>query len=311
MAPSDPNVLWTGGQRPWRTKDAAGLWKAKGPDFVGASQISAIGISPTDRRYVYLGFTNGYVAYTTNGYAGSPDWTLTSAGLPGAWVSSVAVDGQDPAVAYVTFSTIGVNHIYRTTDGGASWTSIDGIAAAGVPDIPVHSIAIRPTDSQQLYAGTEFGIFASDDGGATWDPSNAGFAHTVVEALDFRDENTLVAFTFGRGVFVTSLDANATSAPDLDAVLAAAPGLTAGPNPFRGHVELTATLPRAGHVRLSIHDVQGRLVAVVADEPLPAGRVARVWDGRDHGGDRVAAGAYFARLEGAGEVITKRVVHIR
>ncbi len=49
-------------------------------------------------------------------------------------------------------------------------------------------------------------MFASDDGGASWLPVNDGLAHTIVETLDFKGDNTLVAFTHGRGTFLTQLD---------------------------------------------------------------------------------------------------------
>ncbi|MCB9846056.1 MAG: hypothetical protein H6811_08735 [Phycisphaeraceae bacterium] len=207
MDHEDPNVLWTGGRRPWRTTNGAALWQAAGPDIPGGDRISAIGIAPTNGNVVYLGFNNGYVARSTNALSASPTWSLVSAGLPiGAWVSSVTVDPEDPNTAYATSSTFGVNHIHRTNNGGASWYSIDGIASDGVPDIAVHWLAVRPCDSDQLYAATELGVFASDDAGETWRPANTGLAHTVVESLDFQDQNTLVAFTYGRSAFIADLD---------------------------------------------------------------------------------------------------------
>jgi len=202
---SDPQNLWTGGSRPWRTTDGAVSWQVAGPNFVNASSISAIAIWPEDGNVVYLGFSNGYVARTTNGLAGSPSWQVFSNGLVGAHVSSVAIDPVDPDIAYASYSTYGVPHILQTLNGGQSWASIDGIGFAGVPDIPVHWITVRPCNPLQLYAATELGVFASDDGGATWEPSNDGLAHVVVESLDWRGDNELVAFTHGRGAFRTRL----------------------------------------------------------------------------------------------------------
>jgi hypothetical protein len=116
------------------------------------------------------------------------------------------VDPRDPDVAYCTYSNYGMPHnLFRTVNGGSSLTPIDGIGATGVPDIPLHWIAVRPTNSQQLYVGTELGVFVSEDSGTTWEPGNNGLAHTIVETLDFKDENTLVAFTYGRGAFITGL----------------------------------------------------------------------------------------------------------
>ena len=54
---------------------------------------------------------------------------------------------------------------------------------------------------------TELGVFISEDAGATWAPSGAGMPNVIVETLDFQDDNTLVAFTYGRGVYVTALAA--------------------------------------------------------------------------------------------------------
>jgi len=206
MDQESPWVLWTGGRRPWRTTAGAGSWAAVGPDFAGPNKISAIGIAPSDGNVVYLGFNNGYVARTTNGLAPSPNWQIFANGLVGAWVSSVAVDPTDPDVAYCTYSNYGVPHVFKTTNGGNSWGSIDGIGFGGVPDIPAHWIAVRPCDSQQLFVGTELGVFTSDDGGGTWSPFNDGLAHTVVEALDFKNPHTLVAFTHGRGAYQVLLD---------------------------------------------------------------------------------------------------------
>ncbi|MHC4233604.1 MAG: WD40/YVTN/BNR-like repeat-containing protein [Planctomycetota bacterium] len=207
MDQANPDVLWTGGSRPWRTTNGGALWEVVGPNFAGANQISAIAIAPSDSSIVYLGFNNGYVVRSTNALDPNPNWQIFSNGLIGSWVSSVAVDPNDPDTAYCTYSNYGLSsNILRSTNGGLNWSSIDGISFSGVPDIPVHWLAVRPCNSQQIYVGTELGVFASDDGGATWDPANSGLANTVVESLDFKNSHTLVAFTHGRGVFMTDLE---------------------------------------------------------------------------------------------------------
>lgn len=205
MDQQDPDVLWLGGTRMWRTTDGAEVWDVAGPDFSGPGNITAIAIAPSDSNVVYAGYQNGYVARTTNGLSPSPTWDLFVNGLVGAWVSSLAVHPTDPDTAYLTYSNYGVPHVLRTVNGGASWSSVDGIGATGVPDIPAHWIAIRPCDPQQLYVGTELGLFVSDDAGATWNPSNLGLAHTVVESLDWQTPDRLVAFTHGRGAYRATL----------------------------------------------------------------------------------------------------------
>ncbi|MCP4898964.1 MAG: hypothetical protein GY906_18495 [bacterium] len=205
MDQSDPSCLWTGGTRPWRTVDGAESWDPVGRATSRYGQISAIAIAPTDSDTVYLGYSTGGISRTSNGRSESPTWEFSSSSLPSAWVSSIAVDPTNPNIAYCTISTFGHPHVFRTLDGGDSWHPLNGIGVDWMPDIPAHWIAIRPSNPRQLYVATELGIFASDDGGDHWFPANFGFPHTVVESLDFKDDDTLVAFTHGRGVFLAEL----------------------------------------------------------------------------------------------------------
>ena len=214
MDQANPSVLWTGGARPWRTMNGAASWSPAGGNIPLADKISAIGIAPSNGNTVYLGFSNGLVARTSNGLAPSPTWSVHYQGLVvGGWVSSVAVDPVNPNIAYVTYSNYDVPHVFRTTDGAQTWQSIDGIGFEGVPDIPVHWIAPRPCNPEELYVGTELGVFASADGGATWQPRNGGLAHVVVESLDFKTPDTLVAFSHGRGAFLAHLTPCGFAAP--------------------------------------------------------------------------------------------------
>ncbi len=61
-------------------------------------------------------------------------------------------------------------------------------------------------------------------------------------------------------------------------------------------------------MRLAIYDVRGRKVAALADGIHDAGAYATTWDGRDGGGGRVPSGVYFARLECAGRVESRKIV---
>jgi hypothetical protein len=68
----------------------------------------------------------------------------------------------------------------------------------------------------------------------------------------------------------------------------------AWPNPTRAGMTMAITLPRASNVRLSVIDLQGREVALLADGALSAGRHEVRWDGRTNGA-QVPAGLYFIR----------------
>jgi hypothetical protein len=85
----------------------------------------------------------------------------------------------------------------------------------------------------------------------------------------------------------------------------------AAPNPFATATELAYTLPSAGRLRLSVYDVPGRQVALLADEVLSPGRHIARWNGADTQGARLRAGVYFLRLEFAGQTETRKVVLVR
>ncbi len=87
--------------------------------------------------------------------------------------------------------------------------------------------------------------------------------------------------------------------------------LPARPNPSGGRVELLYGLPRAGRVKVTIYDLQGRLVTVVADRVEEAGWRSVEWDGRDDRGRVVGSATYFARLEAAGSTETRKIVLAR
>ena len=83
------------------------------------------------------------------------------------------------------------------------------------------------------------------------------------------------------------------------------------PNPFTASITLAYTLPEAGPVALTVHDILGRRVAVLEAGWLSEGVHAAVWDGRDTHGVALPSGIYFVRL-GAGDVVqTRKFVRIR
>ena len=83
------------------------------------------------------------------------------------------------------------------------------------------------------------------------------------------------------------------------------------PNPFNPLTAIKFSLPRAEQVRLSVYAVDGRRVATLLDEALTAGPHEVSWNGKDHGGQQVASGTYFYRLEAGKFVQTRRMVLLK
>lgn len=79
------------------------------------------------------------------------------------------------------------------------------------------------------------------------------------------------------------------------------------PNPTAGPMILRFAIPAGDRVRLALIGVDGRRVRMLLDAPFPPGIHEAVWDGRDEGGNLVAGGVYFARLEWQGRSETRKV----
>jgi len=211
MDPTDSQRLWTGGNFLWRTNDGTAHWTRASAKIVGTkfNAISAIASSPADPNHVLMGTAEGTIhrsstALSTNG---NTHWPFAKP-RPG-YVSWLAFDPTNPAVAYATYATFGGTHVWMTADGGATWTGIDGSGSGALPDIPVDSIVVDPAHPTNLYIGTDMGIFVSTDGGQNWAIELTGFPDSVADALamfaDSAGNRSVYAFTHGRGAWRVNL----------------------------------------------------------------------------------------------------------
>jgi hypothetical protein len=101
--------------------------------------------------------------------------------------------------------------------------------------------------------------------------------------------------------------------PDGDGQTPAAGAISLGtaPNPFNPSLEISARLPHAGAVRVSVVDLRGREVRVLHDGAMAAGQASWRWDGRDGRGRQQASGVYLVRLETAERVLERAVTLVK
>lgn len=83
------------------------------------------------------------------------------------------------------------------------------------------------------------------------------------------------------------------------------------PNPFAGSTTIRYALPAAGHVKLEVFDVTGRLVDVLVDETETAGLKAAVWEGTGAEGRDMPSGVYFYRLNFGSQERTMKMLLLR
>lgn len=314
MDPSDNQTLYYGSNRVYRTTDGAVWWDAVSGDLTGGysgglGTITTIAVSATNPDVLYVGTDDSNVWVTQNG---GGIWTNVSGLLPNRWVTRVAVDPTNPAIAYATFSGLrwneNIGYVYRTIDYGVNWTDITG----NLPGAPVHVIVIDPDEPARLFVGTDVGCFYSEDLGTTWQMLGTGLPAVPIDDLKIHNPTRmLVAGTHGRSMHSFDL----TTLPDLAGVRPPQTGATAGlsnyPNPFRESTNIRFTLSSSSEVSLEVYDLAGRKVRSLESGLIGAGEHQARWDGRNDTGRRVASGVYFARLETAQDVRTVRLNLVR
>lgn len=203
------NALWLGGEFLYRGGNFGQSWgKVVSSHAPAGGRISAIAVSPLDNATVFAGTDKGHILRTTNATEAPAAITFTTTQPRQGWVTSIAVAPASGAV-YATYGNFGGAHVYRSLDNGATWHSLDGSGATGLPDIPVHSIVVDPDDQHRLYLGTDLGVMVSIDGGATWMSEETGFGPAVTTWLSLirtpAGRKQLFAFTHGRGVWRVTL----------------------------------------------------------------------------------------------------------
>ncbi|HET7506663.1 MAG TPA: hypothetical protein VFK02_36835 [Kofleriaceae bacterium] len=209
-------TLYLGSSMLFRSTNSAASWTAISGDLTNGNQgvngvvfgtITTIAVAPSNRNTIYIGTDDGNVWVTRDtGHT----YLRADLTLPDLWVTRVAVDPADDAIAYATFSGFRVDeplaHVFRTTNHGGTWSNISG----DLPDAPVNKIEIDPRRSSTLYVGTDVGVFVSHDTGASWTPLGTGLPDGVV-VTDLKlvpgAPPILLAATYGRSIFGIELPA--------------------------------------------------------------------------------------------------------
>ncbi|MBA5800319.1 sialidase family protein [Rhizobium changzhiense] len=211
LDPNDANRILAGGESLWRTNDAkAANTPTSGPRWARIKQpsngmISAICVVPGDSDRAWVGYTTGEIAKSLNATAAMPSWSRID-GLganqiqAGRFCHQILVSPHDANTIFVAFGGFSAGNVWRSDDGGATWVNIAGT----LPKAPVRALAIHPDSPNSLYIGTEVGVFASEDRGGTWSPTNKGPANVSVEDLFWMDRK-LICITHGRGLFEIDL----------------------------------------------------------------------------------------------------------
>ncbi|CAN5487232.1 hypothetical protein BH10BAC6_BH10BAC6_03030 [soil metagenome] len=226
---ANPTVIFMGSQYLHRSSNKGDAWTTISPDLttndstkLRQDQSGGLTVdnssaenhctivtmcdAANDADVIWVGTDDGNVQVTRNGGSTWTNVTSNIRGLPAhTWVSCVEASSTNSAIAYATFD--GHTHgdmqpyVYKTTDYGATWTSL----LQQAPDVKGYANVVRqdPVRAELLYLGTEFGLYMSFDAGNHWVPFRNGIPPVSIRDMVVhpRDHDLVIA-THGRGIYV-------------------------------------------------------------------------------------------------------------
>jgi hypothetical protein len=166
--------------------------------------IVSLSESPLVEGLVYAGTDDGLIQVTEDG---GQTWRKVD-GIKGiaelAYVSYLTASSHDANTVYASFNNFKMGdfkpYLLKSTNRGRSWTSITG-------DLPERGNTWAIVEDEEkpdlLFAGTEFGVFFTVDGGGHWVQLKGGIPVVAVRDLAIQPrDDALVAATFGRGFYI-------------------------------------------------------------------------------------------------------------
>jgi len=190
MHPANPSVLLTSSSDSiYKTTDGT-TWEAKG----NIGNVSKIAYDKVNPNIIYANtMFAGDIHISING---GESWsTLVSS--PGSPITDLETSPDTSGVLYATIgSFVNLNQLYVSTDFGVSWTNISN----NLPNVPANSVVIDPFNTQNIYVGTDLGVWFSDNGGSNWEGFNHNLPYVAVEDMHYlKADTTLRIGTYGRG----------------------------------------------------------------------------------------------------------------
>ncbi len=160
-----------------------------------ASALSIIG-----KSLIVVGTVGGALYRITrapSGWGAAKVEPLTSP-RAGAYISDIHISGVTSKVIWASTSHIGGGHVFRSLNGGRTWSDRSG----NLPDIPVNAIVVDPKNTRRVFAATDHGVYRTTNSGTQWKDYSNGLPNVVVGDLILHERRRVLrAGTRNRGAW--------------------------------------------------------------------------------------------------------------
>ena len=266
---------------------ATALMVSPFPPTTGSTSTLLIG-TRSGRLLKVINADNGT---TTAGSA--VGWSnITGPGFVGS-VSDVEYGSSENEI-YVTFHNYNVVSVWYTNNGGITWQNKEG----DLPDLPVKCILRNPLNADEVIIGTDLGVWASSNftsSSPTWTRSDNGMQNVRVTDLDLRNDNTVYAATYGRGIFSGLFTAITLGTTNFKNNLL----VNVYPNPSDGQITIKIN-EYNGKVNLQVVDLNGRVVYSSNDSGFNVEKSINL--------ENLQSGMYILKMNGEGFGYTKKII---
>ena len=299
--------------------------------------INGLTVALSNQSIIYgvIDIKSGYYPTTSvlrKSTDGGTTWSTLSSGLPAPPTSSylyftatdIAVSPTDPNVVllggvYRTSSTDSLR-IYRSTDGGGSWT----IMRTGLPvkfpkwysnDNTVTFAVNKNNPNEIVGTSPATGMGFSEDGGLSWKgfpKAYAGRAVLCSRIVRYNNQDVLLAGTQAGSLIAYKLHNISVGVREKSEPVPGRFGLSQNyPNPFNPSTRIEYEIAKQGDVEIAIYDIAGRLVKTLLHSYQYPGSHVLQWDGKDAGGITVTSGVYFYRISSNGNQVSRKMLLLR
>ena len=194
--PNNNNLSVAGYDEVYRSQTAGAIWDSISYNVSSGQSIRSIALAASDENYVYAGT---YTRLKVTKDAGA-NWINIKPGLPNYNITDITVSNSNADQIWVTFSGYAAAHkVYTSINGGLDWINI---TENGLPNLPVNCIIYQAGTNDDLYVGTDVGVYYKNNTMTDWTPYLNGMPNVIVKELEIHyGSGTISAATFGRGIW--------------------------------------------------------------------------------------------------------------